>query len=299
MTIKTVAVIGASGNVGAPVVQALLSAGYTVSAITRTTSTSTFPPSVNVIKADLTSLESLTSAFTGQDAVIATIAASEIGNQTLLVDAAVAAGVKRFIPSEFGHVAAKVTGGLGAMIAGKAKTAAYLDEAAKANLGFTWTGIATGPFFDWGIGSGFWGVDLKAKKVRVIDSGDELVSSSTLGFVGKSVVAVLQREEETVNKLIEVVEFTVSQNELVKVLEEKTGTKFEVEKVNGKELGEKGEESLAKGDAWGAFFDLLLAWNFTDGGDHAVKEEELANGWLGLKSQTVQEAVEEYLAKAK
>ncbi|KAK0609458.1 hypothetical protein B0T14DRAFT_531977 [Immersiella caudata] len=295
MAIQTVAVIGASGNVGAPTVQALLAAGFKVTAISRTTSTATFPPSVTVIKADLSSIESLTSAFKDQDAVIVTTATSEVDKQTILVDAAVAAGVKRFIPSEFGHAFPKLSGGLAAILSAKAKVAEYIEEKARAHQEFTWTTIATSPFFDWGLDHGLWGINLKEKTARVIDSGDELVSTSTLGFVAQTIVSVLQREEETKNKLIEVVEFNVSQNEVLRTFEEETGSKLEVQVLSGKELGRAGEEKLAKGDVWAAFFDLLLAWSFADGGNHAVKEDELANTQLGLKGQSVREAIRKYI----
>lgn len=56
---------------------------------------------MNVIKTDY-SLESITKAFQGQDAVVSLVGASALKDQTKLVDAAVKAGVKRFIPSEFG-----------------------------------------------------------------------------------------------------------------------------------------------------------------------------------------------------
>jgi len=295
MPIHTVAIVGASGNIGAPIVHALLAANYTVTAISRATSTATFPPSVRVIKTDLSSLSALTTAFTGQDAVIVTTASAAVSDQFVLVDAAVAAGVKRFLPSEFGHATAKVSGGLGVMMGGKTEMAAYVAEKARVNEGFSWTGVATSPFFDWGLDHGVWGVDLKERKVRVIDSGEEIVSTSTLGFVAKAVVAVLEREEETRNKLVEVVEFNVSQNEVVRILEEVVGERFGVERVDGKVLGQRGEEKLKEGDFGGAFFDLLLAWNFTDGGKHAVKQEEMANVWLGLKGQSVKEALKKYV----
>ncbi|KAK4446292.1 isoflavone reductase [Podospora aff. communis PSN243] len=295
MTIQTVAVVGASGNVGAPTVQALLAAGYTVTAITRPTSTATFPPSVKVLKTDLSSLSSLTSAFQGQDAVVVTTATSEVSAQTILVDAAVAAGVKRFIPSEFGHAIPRLSGGLATILSAKGKVGGYIAEKSKEHPEFSWTAIATSPFFDWGLDHGFWGINVEERTARVVDSGEEVVSTSTLGFVAGAVVAVLQREEETRNKVVEVVEFGVSQKEVLRVLEEEMGVEFKVEGVSGRELGKAGEEKLGKGDVWGAFFDLLLAWNFTDGGDHAVREEELANGWLGLKGQTVREAVREYV----
>jgi 5,10-methylene-tetrahydrofolate dehydrogenase/methenyl tetrahydrofolate cyclohydrolase len=71
--IKTVMVIGASGSVGPPIVEALLASGFSVSALTRASSNSTFAAGTKVVKADY-SPDSLLEAFKGQDAVISTIA---------------------------------------------------------------------------------------------------------------------------------------------------------------------------------------------------------------------------------
>lgn len=66
-----------------------------------------------------------------------------------------AAGVKRFIPSEFGINTRKVQGTtIGKILAGKVAVVDYLAEKARENPGFSWTGLSTGLFFDW-VGSGF------------------------------------------------------------------------------------------------------------------------------------------------
>lgn len=52
--------------------------------------------------ADYSSHEDLVSAFKGQDAVVSTVGAPALGDQIKLINAAIEAGVKYFIPSEFG-----------------------------------------------------------------------------------------------------------------------------------------------------------------------------------------------------
>lgn len=128
-----------------------MAAAFTVTAITRESSTSTFPSEVAVRKADLSSVQSLTKAFEGQDAVVAAVATpTALGGQNVLADAAVAADVKRFIPSEFGINTRQLDGEvMGTMLSGKKAAVDYLIEQAKNNPTFTWTGIATGLFFDW------------------------------------------------------------------------------------------------------------------------------------------------------
>lgn len=75
--------------------------------------------------------------------------------QTTLVDAAIAAGVKRFIPSDFGlntpnmaaveeHVPL-----LYARLKPKKMVLEYLEEKVKLHPEFSWTAIGSGPYFDW------------------------------------------------------------------------------------------------------------------------------------------------------
>ena len=88
----------------------------------------------------------MTEAFKGQDVVILSLAnaAQEVSQ---LVDAAIKAGVKRFIPSDFGSgVATEKTLALFPMAATKEKEIDYLKS--KDGSGMTWTAIKNGLFFD-------------------------------------------------------------------------------------------------------------------------------------------------------
>jgi hypothetical protein len=99
---------------------------------------------------DFESFDALKSAFDGQDAVVSVVATMAIASQRVAIDAAVAAGVKRFVPSEFGINTRKVQGTtIGKILAGKIAIVDYLNEKSKENPTFTWTGLSTGLFFDW------------------------------------------------------------------------------------------------------------------------------------------------------
>ncbi len=111
-----------------------------------------FRQGVEVRKADPESIASLTKAFAGQDAVVITIATvAALGGQKPIVDAAVAAGVKRLIPSEFGFNTRTLSDPvLEKMLSGKKAALDYIIEKSKANPNFTWTGVANSGFFDLG-----------------------------------------------------------------------------------------------------------------------------------------------------
>ncbi|KAI2622325.1 NAD(P)-binding protein [Hypoxylon sp. NC1633] len=293
--IQNVAVAGASGNLGKEVVLALLEAGFNVTALTREDSTSTFPSNVVSKKVDYQSTESLISALQGQDAVVSTIATAAIGGQTRLVDAAVAVKVKRFIPSEFG-VNTRILQGtpIGSILQGKVKTLDYIIEKSEENPDFTWTGISSGIFFDWGLGNGFAGFDKAAKTAVVYDSGDELFQASNLAFIGRAVVAVLTRLDETANRYLSVASFNPSQKQILRIIEAETGEKWKVEHANSADQEKIGLEKLSKGD-YSAFSNLLRKHVYADGAGRAVKGEASANPVLALREDDLVATIKEWL----
>ncbi|KAI4644929.1 hypothetical protein J4E93_005727 [Alternaria ventricosa] len=108
--IKNVIILGASGSVGAPILDALLAEpSFNVTIVSRASSSVSFPSHIPIIKiSDAFTTEELTEAFKGQDTVVVALSTSPVtaggedGLAFRLIDAALAARVERFIPSEFG-----------------------------------------------------------------------------------------------------------------------------------------------------------------------------------------------------
>lgn len=146
--IKTVAIIGASGNVGEVVLPTFLQkTKLRITVISRPESKATFPSSVNVVRASVDDPSSYEKAFLGQDAVLCLIAGAESSKQGIIIDAAAKAGVKWFLPSEFGHDTTdpKVAGLLPIW-----QEKADVVEKLKSHEGtMGWTAIVTGLFLDW------------------------------------------------------------------------------------------------------------------------------------------------------
>jgi uncharacterized protein YbjT (DUF2867 family) len=103
---KTVIIVGATGDLGSKVTQAFLAKNqFDVSILVRKVSDKSKElerKGARVVETDFSNLDSLTKALQGVDAVISTIGSMALQEQVLLIDAAVASGVKRFIPSEYG-----------------------------------------------------------------------------------------------------------------------------------------------------------------------------------------------------
>jgi glutamyl-tRNA reductase len=139
----------ASGNFGAPITAALVKNGFEVTIISRVESTATFPSGLPVIRTPYTT-EDLTKALAGQDAVVCAVGPPGMGLQATMVDAAEAAGVKRFILDDFGW--GPDFEGLpefGAVRVQRMEGIEHAKAHTESNPRFTWTSIATGNPVDW------------------------------------------------------------------------------------------------------------------------------------------------------
>lgn len=79
----------------------LLNSDLDITILSRLDSSAVFPNGAKVIKSDYT-VDSLTKALKGQDAVVSMLPIIALSEQQNVAEAAIRAGVKRFIPSEYG-----------------------------------------------------------------------------------------------------------------------------------------------------------------------------------------------------
>jgi len=283
----------AAGNLGPSVLNVFLQSSLNVTVLSREGSTSKFPSGVKVNYADYASIDSLTTAFKGQDAVVSLVGNTGFSAQQKLIDAAIAAGVKRFLPSEFGsntqdeRVLAEVP-----IFQPKVDTVKYL-KTKEAEI--SWSSVITGPFFDWGLKVGFLGLDSSTKTATLIDDGKATFSSTNLRQIGLAVVRVLENPDLTKNQYVFVSSFETSQKELLEVAEKVTGEKWKVEDVSGKGLLESGGAKLQKGDFSGVG-DLIKGSAFGKAGLGNLKPEGLWNEKLGLPKEDLEESVKAALA---
>jgi hypothetical protein len=139
---------------------------------------------------------------------------------------------------------------------------------------------------------GILGFDPKNKTAKIFDSGNEPYYASNLPFVGKSVAAILMKSEKTANKYLTVASFTITQREVLEILEQETDVKFQITNVKTSDLEKIGDEMLAKGEP-GAFFQYALQWMFADGANHAVKENDAQ--LLGLDEDDLRATIKRVL----
>ncbi|KAF3760704.1 NmrA-like family protein [Cryphonectria parasitica EP155] len=292
--IHKVAIFGASGNFGAPITAALLKANFDITIISRTESPSTSPPNTSVLKIAYT-LEGLTAALQGQDAVVNVIGPGGKDVQDTITDAAEAAGVKRLIVNDFGW---------GANIRGLPEFREVHDmrmaswehamQMSAQNGSFTWTGISIGNPIDWAMAKfPTMGFDMKNSSATIYDQGEERFTGTTLQGIGQSVVGVLQHPDETANRFVKVMSVMTCQNELLRALEAATDKKWAVEQSTTSALMERGRAKHRDGDR-GWVLDLVVAQLLDEGQARCVvapSREEADSDLLGVEAESVEQVV--------
>ncbi|KAI4165274.1 MAG: hypothetical protein LQ342_001142 [Letrouitia transgressa] len=308
MDLKTIAVVGPGGNVGRQVIKALLEEGsFSITAIIRPTSTYTSPPSslhFTTLTADFDSLSSIAKALENQDALVCCVpgGATHFAPQRLLIDAAIAAGVKLFVASEF---SADITSERYKLfpteiVGDKLQIRRYLEEKA-AEGKIAWTALNGGPFFDmWREGTGLThplhptGFSLANHTATIYDDGSKPLCWTPLPTAAAAVVRMLCHPQGILNRAVHVRGVRdLTQNALLEALESQTGRKFSVERADTGALEAEVFGLLKKGETKKAMKGLTIWAQFGDGVDGG--KEGVDNEAVGVVEVTVAEAVREVL----
>lgn len=264
---------------------ALLSAGFQVTVLTRRSSTHQLPSSVTVVPVDYASLDSLTSALLGHDALVSTLSSTSIEQQLLLVSAAAQAGIQRFLPSEFGSNTPLAK--IGALPAFQPKVAVQdaLKKAAAAT-GMSYTVICTGPFLDWGLKVGFL-MNVKGKSIKLYDGGSRLFSTTSLPTIGKAVAGVLRNLDATRNRAVYVQDTATTLQDLLAKGKKAAGAEGWTEEVVAiDDVLERAWAELKKEkpnpDVFMYNFIFAAVW----GEGYGAHFEELDNELLGIEQMS-------------
>lgn len=150
--LRNITIFGAGGtNIGHHLVKALLSrpGTFNVSIIARKSSKSTFAPGAKVhYVEDELEHERLVEVLRGQDVLVSAIGFGAIQLEKKLINAAIEAKVRRFLPSEYGvNNTFRAARDLCPVFDAKGSIVDLLKE--KEVEGLTWTSIPTGLWLDW------------------------------------------------------------------------------------------------------------------------------------------------------
>ena len=251
MSIKTVALLGADGKLGPAMLDALLNNGFEVTVLKRASSKSSdsYPSGVQVTKVqDDFAVEAVVEHLRGQDAVVVTIKGSQVDTQYKLAAASAKAGVKRFIPADFGSCdsSSQRTKDLVPLYKRKTEVRDYLMQLAKDNPDFSWTSLVCGHFFDYN--PEFLHLWPKERKADILDDGGTKWSASTLPRIAEATSRILLNLEATQDKAVFVQSFSVSQNQVVKSFERATGSSWKINWLDSKDYEKEEKQKADDGD---------------------------------------------------
>ncbi|KAI0250536.1 NAD-P-binding protein [Lactifluus subvellereus] len=222
---KNFAIVGA-GTLGGFMVRQFLKekAAGTVNEVvvlTRQGSKTTIEGDAKVVPVDYSSKESIRNALTGVDVIICTISGEALSLQGKIAEAGKEAGVKLFVPSEFGGVTEGETQGL---FGDKATIQSQLMA-----LDIPYAFFYTGPFADF-VWASFLGLDVTSGKVSVAGDGNKQISFTSRTDIARYLSYVLTQlpAEQLKNRSFTINGDVKSFNEIFQAYEAKTGKKLQV-----------------------------------------------------------------------
>lgn len=300
MSIVKVTLVGATGSLGVPILDALVNEGsFEITALQRASSKSK-PGHLDKIRVETISdslpIDELTETLRGQDAVVVCYRAKDASEQIKFGEAAAAAGVQRLIPADFGSCdsSGKRERELVKLFDLKVQIRESLQGLAKQHEGFSWTSLVNGHFFDWGLRESFLHFDLDTRKAEIVDDGNTKSSQATLAQIARATVKILQKPEETKNRMLFIQSFCVSQNEVLRSLEKAMGVKWEVEYVESEKFIRE-KKALADQGNKDAIEDLVFVLGAIDG--NWEQKPDFAMDLLGLQNEDLDTIVQQVVSE--
>jgi uncharacterized protein YbjT (DUF2867 family) len=265
---RKIAFIGASGNIGTPVIRSLLEKkDHTITAIQRSESTATFAPEVVVKKGAFDDEAFLVDALTGQDVVIIILGMMTGDLQSTIIAAAVKAKVPYVLPTEFGSDMNSKLADEFFLVAAKKKYRQQIEESGVSSF----IAVITNPWLEFNLATGLLGIDLKERTVFMPGGGNTKLNLSSLSRVGEATAALLSLPEADLaaykNKPFYVSSFHVTQRELFASVQRATKTTeadWKVSTPSTEEVWAEHGEALKKQDQK-AFFAIFLDYHVREG----------------------------------
>ena len=214
---------------------------------------------------------------------------------TNLVEAAIAADVKLFFPSEFGGDYDDPAVTSNSPLASKITVTKLLRQN-QSHINHTI--ITNGMFLDWGFDNGFLGFDIPNHTVTLYDEGKTRLSGAILPNIGKAVVAAIHHPELTLNKRIFIADTTFTQLEALALFEKYTNTKWTVKHVSTNDLEKEAAEKLANGNIGAALVDYVRFFAYNSGLKVFLLEGRTSNKALGIPTLSLDQIVQEAVQRA-
>nr|POE85420.1 hypothetical protein CFP56_43736 [Quercus suber] len=312
--ITKVAIIGASGNSGHFMTAELLKNGkHTVTAITRTDSTSEMPEGVLTKKVDYSKPETLVDALKGQDALVVTLSGL-VPKETseTIVRAAGEAGVPWIFPNEWSPDTSNeaLTRDV-APFQPKVAVRKAIAELGKSNF----ISVVTGFWYEWSLAiPAAFGIDFVERTATLFDDGETPISTTTWPQVGRGVAALLSLPikpegpnkeaclEALKNQVVYMNSFTVTQKEMLASALRVTGTTdadWTTTKEPSHERYAAGLEQIKEGQRIGFAKMMYTRVFYPDGCGDFEHNKGTLNAMLGLPKEDLDAATQRALERSK
>jgi uncharacterized protein YbjT (DUF2867 family) len=222
----SVLVAGATGDLGQRIVRELLTHDVRVRVLTRPGSDSAAAlyaadPQVDIVEAAYSDPAALVAAVTGMDCVVSAVSGVRpviVDAQRALLAAAVAAGVPRFVPSDYSSDYRRIAVGSNRNFELRREFAADVDAAPIAA-----TSILNGAFADMLTGTAPM-ISFTRRKVMYWSSADQILDFTTKNDVAR--VAALVALDDNAPRVVEIAGDRVSARDVARTMSELTGTPF-------------------------------------------------------------------------
>lgn len=153
------------------------------------------------------------------------------------------------------------------------------------------TDIIPGPFFDWGITSGFLAFYIANRSATIYDNGTTIFSATNMNTIALAIVKSLKDPSATKNQYVYISGFQTSQKQILEAAEKITGEKWTVEHVTVKDLVAGGTEKLQKGEFFPGLVDLLRGATYDTRQIGDFTDVGLWNERLGLPEDDFEKSV--------
>lgn len=234
------------------------------------------------------------------DLIISTISGNSFDIQKEIIDCAVDAGIRRFMPYEFGQdsLNEKVQERLPPNRE-RARTIEYLRRLSGDGK-LSWVAVATGFDLDRGLLNGNLGFDIKWESATLHGKGNEHFAASSGAWTGRVVLAVIQHWQVAQNQYLYAAGLTTSGNELVKVIEKATGRDFVGSRTDVEECVREAEKRIEQGfpDAGMYLMGRSVMYDESVGAVRPFEDND-AKQKLGLEGEKLEDIVDWVLHEMK